>query len=226
MLPHYSPLKVAETFSMLAALHPGRIDLGLGRAPGTDPQTMFALQRDRRQASPDDFPEQLAELLAYLEDDFPAAIRSRGSRRCPAGRSGRSSGCSARRRRAGSGRRSSGCRTPSPTSSTRRAPRSRSSTASTSSRRARRASRAVAVAVSAFCAETDEEAQRLAASARMAFDAAAPGAADPGPAGRDGARVPRRAAAAAARRGGRSSGAPATVRAGLEAGRASTERTK
>ncbi len=71
MLPHYSPLKVAEQFSMLAGLHPGRIDLGLGRAPGTDPPTMFALQRDRRQGAPDDFPEQLAELLAYLEDDFP-----------------------------------------------------------------------------------------------------------------------------------------------------------
>jgi luciferase family oxidoreductase group 1 len=72
MLPHYSPLKVAEVFSMLAALYPGRIDLGLGRAPGSDRETMFALQRDRRQPSPDDFPEQLSELLAYLEDDFPA----------------------------------------------------------------------------------------------------------------------------------------------------------
>jgi luciferase family oxidoreductase group 1 len=71
MLPHYSPLKVAEVFSMLAALYPGRIDLGLGRAPGSDQETMFALQRDRRQRSPDDFPAQLAELLAYLEDDFP-----------------------------------------------------------------------------------------------------------------------------------------------------------
>src|SRR5438477_8138699 len=71
MLPHYSPLKVAETFSLLAGLFPGRIDLGLGRAAGTDPLTTFALQRDRRQASPDDFPQQLAELLAYLEDDLP-----------------------------------------------------------------------------------------------------------------------------------------------------------
>jgi luciferase family oxidoreductase group 1 len=71
MLPHYSPLKVAEVFSMLAGLHPGRIDLGIGRAPGTDPHTMFALQRDRRHATPDDFPEQLAELLALLEDDLP-----------------------------------------------------------------------------------------------------------------------------------------------------------
>lgn len=72
MLPHYSPLKVAETFSMLSALHSDRIDLGLGRAAGTDPTTTFALQRDRRQASPDDFPQQLVELMAYLEDDMPA----------------------------------------------------------------------------------------------------------------------------------------------------------
>jgi luciferase family oxidoreductase group 1 len=71
MLPHYSPFKVAETFTVLAALYPGRIDLGIGRASGTDPLTTFALQRDRRQASPDDFPEQLAELLAYFEDALP-----------------------------------------------------------------------------------------------------------------------------------------------------------
>jgi len=71
MLPHYSPLKVAEIFSMLAGLYPKRIDLGVGRAAGTDPTTTFALQRDRRQASPDDFPQQLAELLAYIEDQMP-----------------------------------------------------------------------------------------------------------------------------------------------------------
>jgi luciferase family oxidoreductase group 1 len=71
MLPHYSPLKVAEQFSALAGLFPGRIDLGLGRASGTDPMTTFALQRDRRQASPDDFPQQLAELLGHLSDTVP-----------------------------------------------------------------------------------------------------------------------------------------------------------
>jgi luciferase family oxidoreductase group 1 len=71
MLPHYSPLKVAEVFSMLSGLHGDRIDLGIGRAPGTDQATMYALQRDRRQLSPDDFTEQLVELLAYLENDFP-----------------------------------------------------------------------------------------------------------------------------------------------------------
>ncbi len=72
MLPHYSPLKVAETFSLLAGLFPGRIDLALGRAAGTDPMTTYALQRDRRQAAPDDFPEQLAELLDYLYDRLAA----------------------------------------------------------------------------------------------------------------------------------------------------------
>jgi len=71
MLPHYSPFKVAETFSLLAALFPGRIDLGLGRAAGTDPLTTFALQRDRRQAAPEDFPQQLVELLGYLNDRIP-----------------------------------------------------------------------------------------------------------------------------------------------------------
>ncbi len=67
MLPHYSPFKVAETFRMLGALAPGRIDLGLGRAPGTDGRTAYALQRDRSRRMPDDFAEHLAELLAYLE---------------------------------------------------------------------------------------------------------------------------------------------------------------
>jgi luciferase family oxidoreductase group 1 len=71
MLPHYSPLKVAESFSILSALYPGRIDLAIGRAAGTDPLTTFALQRDRREPAPDDFPQQLAELLAYLEDRMP-----------------------------------------------------------------------------------------------------------------------------------------------------------
>jgi luciferase family oxidoreductase group 1 len=71
MLPHYSPFKVAETFTVLAGLYPGRIDLGIGRAAGTDPLTTFALQRDRGQAAPDDFPQQLAELLGYLEGSLP-----------------------------------------------------------------------------------------------------------------------------------------------------------
>ena len=66
MLPHYSPLKVVETFRMLSGLFAGRIDLGIGRAAGTSPKVAFALQRDRRQPAPDDFPEQLNELLTRL----------------------------------------------------------------------------------------------------------------------------------------------------------------
>jgi luciferase family oxidoreductase group 1 len=69
MLPHYSPLKVAENFRMLDGLYPGRIDLGVGRAAGTSPKIAFALQRDRRQAAPDDFREQLDELLKYRDGD-------------------------------------------------------------------------------------------------------------------------------------------------------------
>jgi len=77
MLPHYSPLKVAESFGVLAGLFPGRIDLGIGRAAGTDPMTTHALQRDRSHTLPDDFPDQLAELLAYFERGFPAGHLAR-----------------------------------------------------------------------------------------------------------------------------------------------------
>jgi luciferase family oxidoreductase group 1 len=77
MLPHYSPLKVAESFSVLSGLFPERIDLGLGRASGTDPLTTFALQRDRRDAAPDDFPQQLVELLAHINGTFPEGHRFR-----------------------------------------------------------------------------------------------------------------------------------------------------
>lgn len=72
MLPHYSPLKVAETFSMLSSMYPDRIDLGIGRAAGTSPGIAFALQRDRRQRSPDDFRQQFDELLGYFADDTSA----------------------------------------------------------------------------------------------------------------------------------------------------------
>jgi luciferase family oxidoreductase group 1 len=71
MLPNHTPLKVAETFRVLHALFPGRIDLGLGRAPGTDPRTAAALRRSRAALDVDDFPEQLAELTRYLDDDEP-----------------------------------------------------------------------------------------------------------------------------------------------------------
>ena len=72
MLPHYSALKVAEVFRTLHALYPGRVDLGIGRAPGGGPVEALALKRDRKTKMLDDFPEQVAELLAYFEKNFPA----------------------------------------------------------------------------------------------------------------------------------------------------------
>ena len=75
MLPHYSALKVAEVFRTLHALYPGRVDLGIGRAPGGGPVEALALKRDRKTPMADDFPEQVSELLAYLGshvgDGFP-----------------------------------------------------------------------------------------------------------------------------------------------------------
>jgi luciferase family oxidoreductase group 1 len=78
MLPHYSPLKVAETFSMLNGLAPGRIDLGIGRAPGTSGAVARMLQRDRRQPPPNDFPDQVDELSRYLEN-LPIEVYLLGS---------------------------------------------------------------------------------------------------------------------------------------------------
>ena len=72
LLPHYSPLKVAEAFRMLHALTPDRIDLGVGRAPGSGGLEAFALQRDRsKRLQASDFPDQLSELLWFLHGDFP-----------------------------------------------------------------------------------------------------------------------------------------------------------
>lgn len=70
MLPNHAPLVVAEAFGTLAELYPGRIDLGLGRAPGTDRLTMRALRRDRVETE-DDFPREVAELQRLLDDPQP-----------------------------------------------------------------------------------------------------------------------------------------------------------
>jgi luciferase family oxidoreductase group 1 len=69
MLPNHAPLMVAERFKVLEALFPGRIDLGIGRAPGTDPVTSFALRR--RQDNADDFLERFQELLLFERRGFP-----------------------------------------------------------------------------------------------------------------------------------------------------------
>jgi luciferase family oxidoreductase group 1 len=170
MLPHYSPLKVVETFSLLSALYPDRIDLAVGRAAGTDPMTAYALQRDRRLATPDDFPEQLTELLSYLRDGFPANHQFARLRPAdPAGRSGPEPWLLGSSPQSGLwaadlglpyafadfiypggavvARRYRETFVPSIT----------------------RAKPYVIVAAWALCAETDEEAERLASSSRMAF---------------------------------------------------------
>jgi luciferase family oxidoreductase group 1 len=71
MLPNHPPLVVAEQFGMLEALHPGRIDLGIGRAPGTDQVTAAALRRSADALSAEDFPQQLMDLLAFFTGAFP-----------------------------------------------------------------------------------------------------------------------------------------------------------
>ena len=82
MLPNHAPLVVAEQFATLEALHPGRIDLGLGRAPGTDPFTARALRRSA-DLGPTQFPEDVVELIHYLVDSDgpptrPAPVPGRG----------------------------------------------------------------------------------------------------------------------------------------------------
>jgi luciferase family oxidoreductase group 1 len=72
MLPNHSPLKVAESYRLLEAMHPGRIDLGLGRAPGTDPITALALRRTHPSLAAGGFEGQLAELVGYTDGSIPS----------------------------------------------------------------------------------------------------------------------------------------------------------
>ena len=69
MLPNHAPLVVAEQFGTLEALHPGRIDLGIGRAPGTDQRTALALRRTMAGLSAEGFPQELGDLIGYFEGD-------------------------------------------------------------------------------------------------------------------------------------------------------------
>jgi luciferase family oxidoreductase group 1 len=76
MLPNHAPLVIAEQFGTLAALFPGRIDLGIGRAPGTDPRTALALRRNLN-GDIEQFPQDVLELIAYLDDPQPGqAVRA------------------------------------------------------------------------------------------------------------------------------------------------------
>jgi luciferase family oxidoreductase group 1 len=72
MLSHYSAFKVAETFRLLSALYPGRIDLGIGRAPGSDRQTALALAYPRPMADINAFPRQVVDLAGFLAGQLPA----------------------------------------------------------------------------------------------------------------------------------------------------------
>jgi luciferase family oxidoreductase group 1 len=217
MLPHYSPFKVAETFSVLAGLFPGRIDLGIGRAAGTDPMTTFALQRDRRTAGPDDFPQQLAELLAHYDQSFPADHPfARLGRTLPGGEeqpevwllgSSPQSAIWA----AQLGLRYAFADFINPDGAPIAAQYREGFEASE-----RLATTRVAVAVTAICADTDEEAQRLAASGRMLITLLRQGRLIPVP-------LPERALRFLEQQGADPTanrravvGSPATVRAGLE----------
>lgn len=84
MLPNFPPLVVAEQFAMLEALHPGRVDVGIGRAPGTDPVTAAALRRAPGQLGAEDFPQHLLDLLALLGDERARNPPGAGLRATPA----------------------------------------------------------------------------------------------------------------------------------------------
>lgn len=82
MLPHYSPYKVAENFKLLETLYPGRIDLGVGRAPGTDPFTAAAIRYGSR-VGPEHFPNMVADLQALLNDTDPRTSGMENARAFP-----------------------------------------------------------------------------------------------------------------------------------------------
>src|SRR5947207_15615205 len=83
MLPNHAPLMVAERFKVLEALFPGRIDLGLGRAPGTDPVTSYALRRRQDTEGEDDFLQRFQELMLFERNGFPEGHPFRAVRAMP-----------------------------------------------------------------------------------------------------------------------------------------------
>ena len=216
MLPHYSPFKVAESFSVLSGLFPGRIDLGIGRAAGTDPMTTFALQRDRRTTGPDDFPQQLAELLAHYRGGFPVDHPfARLGQTLPGGDEqpelwllGSSPQSAIWAAQLGLSYAFADFINPDGATAT--AQYREDFTPSE-----RLATPRAAVAVWAVCADTDEEAQRLAASGRMTLTLLRQGRLIPVPPPETALRfLAGQAGAGSAGRG--VIGSPATVRAGIE----------
>ncbi len=170
MLPNHSALKVAETFRALHALHPDRIDLGLGRAPGTDGKTALALRRGLEHVTTDTFPEQLAELLHLLSFDPEPATAFGELKAVPTGvpppalfllGSGIPSGSFAAKKSAGY----AFAHHFSPHEAVAAMRRYRDEYVPTSARRTPYA----ILAVSAICGVSDVEAQRLALSAEVSW---------------------------------------------------------
>ena len=163
MLPNHSPLVIAEQFGTLAALHPGRIDLGLGRAPGTDRRTLLALRQTP--SNGDSFPRDVLELQALLGDPHPEQTVHAIPEQAPMCRCG----FSARASSAPGLPRWSACRTPLRRTSPRRpfCPHSRS-TVPSSSLRASPAPHAM-VAANVIAADGESEARRLCTSQQQAF---------------------------------------------------------
>jgi alkanesulfonate monooxygenase SsuD/methylene tetrahydromethanopterin reductase-like flavin-dependent oxidoreductase (luciferase family) len=163
MLPNHAPLVIAEQFGTLATLFPGRIDLGLGRAPGTDMLTARALRR--HMAPEDSFPQDVVELLASCR----RTRRRRGCRRCR-GRGPRCRcGSWARRFMGRSSRRIWGCPTPSPRTSRRHLEEALEAYRATFRPSQWLEAPHVMVAMGACAARTDEEAEWLRSSQVMAF---------------------------------------------------------
>jgi luciferase family oxidoreductase group 1 len=136
MLSHYSSLKVAEQFRMLEALYPGRIDLGIGRAPGSDQLTAIARQHGPGALGIEHFPNQISDLLGFLDNSLPADHPFARIRAMPMGETSPRYGSSDRATRARFSPPISVVPSRSRISSTMRAaPRSWTHTASASSRR-------------------------------------------------------------------------------------------
>ena len=166
MLPNHAPLRIAEAFHTLETLHPGRIDLGVGRAPGTDPVTSSAL----RPFDAEQFPQQLAELVALSRGEFPPGHPFHRVRVVPMGVAlppvwllG-SSGASARMAgQMGLGYAFASHFSPAPAAPPLQAYRDAFHPSDAFPR-----PHAI-VAASVVCAETDEEAERLATSMQLAW---------------------------------------------------------
>ena len=217
MLPNHAPLVVAEQFGMLEALHPGRIDLGIGRAPGTDQVTAAALRRSPAGLRRRRLPRAAARPLRVLRRHAPAA-----SPRCPAAATGPRSGCSGSSdysaQRRGHAR---ACRSRSPTTSRRTTPWPRSTCTASAFRPSAELDRPYAmIGVPVICADTAEHARWLAGPSALSFVRLRQGRPHAAPHARGGGRVRVHAGRARARAGWTAPlvvGDPDEVRAGLEA---------